>query len=318
MSSLELYVRYWGWFQLRIPTNPDPVSDLWGGNGYTYSLPGERPLDGLIRFHDPVEPRDMAPEVGVRIRQAELQSVDKRPTESIPFESIIGARVELGPDTRFVGENDLVDPMIVYPWPYRFRLSMDDAHILTRGRLPDEEGVEWIERMTREERLAFQKSIAFGGGEITAPRAMRAYWADLKEKAELVGSDARELLRTRADSLSTRLASAAAVERAALSARIWNLLRYESGVPPGQTDRLHDQFYTMASWHCPLDGALESGGWLEKLGLRPVASDPWRTELVMRLWDGDALCGFAKGDIRIRVEETNSPLRQEGEKNGSS
>jgi hypothetical protein len=84
-----LFIKFEGWFQCRLATDPDPVDELRGVSGYMKSLPGEPDLDRIIRFHDPVVRRAFAPDVGVRVSKVAVDGV----VDSA--HSLLGGKVDL-------------------------------------------------------------------------------------------------------------------------------------------------------------------------------------------------------------------------------
>ncbi len=60
-----LFVNFAGYFQTRLPTDPDPTDEPRGVSGYTFALAGEPNFDRIIRLHEPVALRKFAPEIGV-------------------------------------------------------------------------------------------------------------------------------------------------------------------------------------------------------------------------------------------------------------
>jgi len=60
-----LSIQFAGYFQVRLPTDPDPTDEKRGISGYTFALAGEPDLDRIIRLHDPIALRSHAPEIGV-------------------------------------------------------------------------------------------------------------------------------------------------------------------------------------------------------------------------------------------------------------
>lgn len=86
-------LRFAGWFQCRLATDPDPSDEPRGVSGSTFAFPGEPNLDGVIRFDSTPWPRVPGPPVGVTVRT-------RGP--------LYGAPVELLGAARFEGRNGLV------------------------------------------------------------------------------------------------------------------------------------------------------------------------------------------------------------------
>jgi hypothetical protein len=67
--SKLMEVFFEGRFMCRIATDPDPTIEARGASGYTMALPGEPPLDQIIRFQpDDVSKKLRAPAEGFGIK----------------------------------------------------------------------------------------------------------------------------------------------------------------------------------------------------------------------------------------------------------
>src|SRR5690348_9792772 len=97
-----LKIRFRGWFQCRLATDPDPTDEPRGVSGSTFAMVGEPDLDRVIHFQDPVAPRLAGPDVGVRVYSA------ARGGDDAADHALIGARVELLGSPVFEGRNGLV------------------------------------------------------------------------------------------------------------------------------------------------------------------------------------------------------------------
>jgi len=97
-----LSLRFEGWFQCRLATNPDPSDEPRGVSGTTLALAGEPDLDGLIRFQTPVALRSHSPTVGVQVVGV---MVDGMPRAGHP---LLGAAVNLLEGPRFEERNGIL------------------------------------------------------------------------------------------------------------------------------------------------------------------------------------------------------------------
>ncbi len=102
MSAATLALRFAGWMQCRLSTDPDPYDELRGVTGRTYALPGEPDLDRVIRF-TPANAvvRVLAAPPDVRVTEVR---VDGRRT---PRHPLVGATLSLGERAVFEGRNGL-------------------------------------------------------------------------------------------------------------------------------------------------------------------------------------------------------------------
>lgn len=97
-----LTLKYQGWFQCRLATDPDPSDEKRGVSGYMKSLPGEPDFDRIIRFHNPVVERSHTPKVGVTVTKVYLKN------EYIDDHFLLGAKVNLENNPKFYGFNGIV------------------------------------------------------------------------------------------------------------------------------------------------------------------------------------------------------------------
>ena len=50
METTSLWIKFEGWFQCRLATDPDPADEPRGVDGYIHAIPSERDLDRIIRL----------------------------------------------------------------------------------------------------------------------------------------------------------------------------------------------------------------------------------------------------------------------------
>ncbi|AXC14812.1 hypothetical protein ACPOL_5564 [Acidisarcina polymorpha] len=114
---------YEGWFQCRFATDPDPTDDPRGVSGPTFSVPGEPPLDQIIRLGDYVFPRfPRRQSDGVTVRSV---TIGQTPQASHP---LLNASVRLLDDPRFQQRN-----MIIAPLNPPFQTPIDPFRIQISG-----------------------------------------------------------------------------------------------------------------------------------------------------------------------------------------
>jgi hypothetical protein len=97
-----LRLRFGGWFQCRLATDPDPSDEPRGVSGSIKALPGEPDLDRIIRLQPPAFSRSHTPQVGVEVREVRLDG------ELLRHQPLAGAAVNLLGDPVFKGENGVV------------------------------------------------------------------------------------------------------------------------------------------------------------------------------------------------------------------
>lgn len=269
-----------GWFQCRLPTNPDPTDEPRGVSGFTFAVAGEPDLDRVIRLQNPPHPRSHAPEVGVAIRGVALNG------ERQAGHPLLGAGLRLAGEPKFESRNQLLtdDPSgtgLIEP----FHLVIDgDGITIERPATlfpPDplrplyEVPVLFLNRRAPVDPNGYTLDpvrIARDAG-IASPPAYR------KER----------MSRLEADLSSTVDPTA----RAALAKRISEL---EKSDP---SDMRTLSMILTQTRRFELDGPAEIRDTDGILSPAPDAAGAWPIEFWMGGWDADALCGFMSGRLTI-------------------
>ena len=125
-----LTLKYQGWFQCRLATDPDPSDEKRGVSGYMKSLPREPDFDRIIRFHNPIIQRSHTPKVGVNVTKVYLKN------EPIENHSLIGANINLENNPKFYGFNGIVADDGIEPI-VPFNLSISTQNIRLSRSLED-------------------------------------------------------------------------------------------------------------------------------------------------------------------------------------
>ena len=115
-----LRLRFGGWFQCRLATDPDPSDEPRGVSGSIKALPGEPDLDRIIRLQPPAFRRSHTQQVGVEVREVRLDG------ERLRRHPLVGAAVNLSGNPVFKGENGVVaedgkEPIV----PFVLRVSTE-------------------------------------------------------------------------------------------------------------------------------------------------------------------------------------------------
>jgi hypothetical protein len=99
-----IWVKFSGWFQCRLPTDPDPSDEPRGVSGYVRAVAGEPDLDRVIRLQ-PVgaTPRSHCPTIGVTVVR-----VFGDPRHGPDEHPLVGAAVDLLDDAKFEGRNHIL------------------------------------------------------------------------------------------------------------------------------------------------------------------------------------------------------------------
>lgn len=95
-------IKFQGWFECRLATDPDPTDELRGVSGYTRCLPGEPDFDRIIRCHNPKVNRSHTPMVGVYVTKIISKNtvLNKHP--------LIGAKFNLENEPKFNGYGGII------------------------------------------------------------------------------------------------------------------------------------------------------------------------------------------------------------------
>lgn len=293
MTASTLDLRFAGWFQVRLATDPDTTDEPRGVSGYTFALPGEPDLDRVIRFQlDGTHLREGSPLVtadsfGVRVTDVALRGV------AAPHHPLVDAPVRLPEDARFHMRNyvltdgepgtECVDPfgLAFGTNPAQPLLARDDVLYppnpsATLWEVP----VAWLKRRGGKFGPApeiFQQVTGFDD-----PVAYR--------EARLV-----ELRRLRADPDH----HANEVVRAGLDRRIEQLLAY------GPDDRRTYALTFSEHRRFDLNGPTIRA---DPRILDHVDADPrltWPMELTQAVWDADLLCGWVSGQLSVPLRDSH-------------
>jgi len=264
-----LVLRFDGWFQCRLATDPDPADEPRGVSGWTFAVGDEPDLDRVIRFQDPPFHRSHGPTVGVQVREVEVDEAQ------VDGHRLVGARVELDGQPKFEGRNGLVAEDGQEPiHPFALRISGGGVV------------VERVDRLDPLGRPISEVSPGFlrrrMGNGVESDRAAVA------EVLAATGIDDPERHRqARVDNLRDELAATTDPDR---GAAIRKRLRSVRAVMPIRVSYAFDVGEFGDAGVIRDDGA--------GLGqLDPVA--PWPLALWLGGWDADALCGFASGRLTI-------------------
>ena len=139
---------FFGRAQARFPTNPDVYNDARGTSGLAIALPGEpdfvpadsvpttidKPVGRVVRFNNPVALRSHAEDRGViAVTVTKIQgSVGMTTAEFTAGDPVIGAKVDLGPNTYLAGNRPkkAADPAPAEDWADGFEpMGLFEFHV---------------------------------------------------------------------------------------------------------------------------------------------------------------------------------------------
>ncbi|HEY7081413.1 MAG TPA: hypothetical protein VH500_17090 [Nitrososphaeraceae archaeon] len=121
-ATTPLVIKFAGWFQCRLATDPDPTDEPRGVDGYTHAVAGEPDLDRIIRLQPSsgVVQRSYCPRIGVKVISV---YVDQHRIDDHP---LIGAFVDFLDEPKFEGRNTiLTEPDTEAIFPVHIQLKED-------------------------------------------------------------------------------------------------------------------------------------------------------------------------------------------------
>jgi hypothetical protein len=267
-------LRFSGWFQCRLATDPDPYDETRGVTGYVHAYVGEPDLDRIVSFQPPAFARPLGPPLGV--------TVDRVHRDGLPVSDhpLLGARVDLLGSPKFEGRNGVVaDDGLEPVYPFELEIAKDDFR-LVRSIAPSDPAYPYPEY--------------FAGGVEGAPDEIR----------EATGiSSLVPVWRQRQASLQASVDSLPEPQQTGTRERL-AFLDDQLNAPGGGTARFflarlrYD--YLLASQVSLTDPE----GWLPEAGNN--SEGDWPVRFWLGGWDADVLCGYARGTVSI---DTASPGR---------
>ncbi|HET9872686.1 MAG TPA: hypothetical protein VFP89_08850 [Propionibacteriaceae bacterium] len=266
-------LRFSGWFQCRLATDPDPYDEPRGVSGYVHAYVGEPDLDRIIFFQPPAFARSFAPRIGV--------VVDKvlRDGQPVADHPLLGAAVDLLSSPKFEGRNGVIADDGLEPiFPFVLEITKDDFRLV---------------RSVQPENPDYPYPELFAAGVEGAPDEIR----------EATGiNNLATLWQRRRAALQAALDAADETEEAGLLERLAFLdqqLRLGGGAARFFFARMRYD-YSLATPVIVEDPQ----GWLPEAAV----SDPpaWPAQFWFGAWDADVLCGFARGTLTIDAEPSAS------------
>jgi hypothetical protein len=264
-----LRLRFGGWFQCRLATDPDPSDEPRGVSGSIKALPGEPDLDRIIRLQPPAFSRSHTRQVGVEVREVRLDG------ELLRHHPLAGAAVNLLGDPVFKGENGVVaedgkEPIV----PFIFRVASEqvaltracrDAPAFTEFPYPGLQALGIVPAPGR---------IADATGIDNFQRCLDERVARLKEDKE------KEQDPTCLENIKRRIAILTEVDGS------------------GQRTATRS-FGVTLPYLVPLagDGSVKDPD--GRLGANIDLDRPWTAEFWMGGWDPDAMCAFMQGYLSV-------------------
>lgn len=260
-------LRYRGWFQCRLATDPDPFDEPRGVSGYVHAYVDEPDLDRVIAMQPPRFTRSHGVDVGVHIDRV------VREGQSVPDHPLVGARVDLLDAPKYEGRNGVVaDDGLEPVWPFVLEVCSGDFR-LVRSVQPDNPYYPYPELLCER----FDRAPA--------------------EIAQSTGiDDLRTVWRTRVEVLRGEFAAAEEPHKSAIGERIrfldGNLAAANGGVAGFFGIRMHYTYLLAAKPH--LNDPLR---WLPEASV--PNPPPWTVRFWFGGWDADLLCGYTQGVLEV-------------------
>lgn len=281
------FINFAGFFQIRLPTDPDPTDEKRGVSGYTFALAGEPDFDRILRLHDPVAPRTHAPDVGVFVTSVALGN------ETLEDHPLNGAKVDFLDEPKFWMLNyimtlsagtEALDPFVI-------QISDDASGISIKRednldpKNPDANLYDvTLSQMERR------------GGVLGEP-------LDLGTFQEVTQCETPKDFRVkRLAALKQDLDSETdPVKRACLETRIGQI---EWPTPDAIEwgDRRTRALQFVERRDFAINGAAEISDPQGKLGVDLNSSLDWPIQFWNGVWDCDTLCGYMRGTLQIPVK----------------
>ncbi|HEY5787212.1 MAG TPA: hypothetical protein VIT65_20800 [Microlunatus sp.] len=264
-------LRFSGWFQTRLATDPDPYDEPRGVSGYVHAYAGEPDLDRIIHLQRPEFTRTFSPPIGVTLDQV-LQD-----GERLPEHPLLGAALDLLGTPVFEGRNGVIADDGLEPiYPFIIQISKGSFR-LSRSIVPSDPAYPYPEYLA--------------GGVEGAPDEIR----------DATGiTDLTAVWRRRRTQLQSALNSLDEPDRTAARERL-AFLDAQLRAQGGGTARF---FLARMRYEYELSSAVtmtDPDGWLPDIDTG--ANRPgWPCRFWLGGWDADVLCGFARGTITIDAE----------------
>jgi hypothetical protein len=275
VKTTSLWIKFAGWFQCRLATDPDPTDEPRGVDGYIHAIAGEPDLDRIIRLqpHGTVQ-RSHCPDVRVKVIAVyeDQHKIDDHP--------LIDGNVDFLDNPKFEGRNNiLAEGGKEAIFPLNIQIKKNRCKIQRNF----DDSIKFPP-FNQEDRDKFMNLQASGininpgiVGEATGIFDLANVWD--KRIADLQS----DLAKTTNE-----------IEKASIESRIE--LMSKKGIAQRFSARM---LYSMsltgnASFEDP------DGYFAEKL-IMLAPEDPWILEFWCGAWDADAQSGYIVGYVNIPV-----------------
>ena len=279
---MSLWLKFSGWFQCRLATDPDPCDEPRGISGYAHALAGEPHLDRIIRLQpEGTVPRSHCPKIGVTVTAV---TGDARRFKLHP---LLGAAVELLDSPKFEGRNHiLAEDGFEAIVPFHLRIRQGKFRL--QRNFDDSFKFPPLNETDRGKFAQLQSTglnVSPGAiGEATGIYDLTPVWA-------------QRIAQLKAD-----LARSSEIEKAAIQSRVATM-----------SNSFLARYFAARMLYSVLLGGKPAVH--DPDGFLPGAPDtspkaPWPVDLWFGAWDADAFCGYVTGylDIPFKKEGTTPGL----------
>jgi hypothetical protein len=277
-----LSLKFGGWVQCRLATDPDPYDEPRGVSGYIHAYAGEPDLDRILRFQTPPFSRKYAPPVGVTVKTVH------RDGRTVQGHRCVGALVDLLDEPKLEGRNGIVAEDTLEPiYPFRLELRSGTAFV-RRSIVPSDPDFPYPEFLSQGTGQVPPSEIFAESGVAD----LRPIWAERRRLLELDLSAATEV---EMPGIEERLAYIESnINRGGISG-------------PGALAAAMSFDYELKS---ELSGDADSrwvGALFDNARLSTAAS--WRAKFWLGGWDSEAQCFYCTGNLIVPdASDTLSPF----------
>lgn len=261
-------IKFKGWFQCRLATDPDPSDEPRGVSGYMKALPGEPDLDRIIRFHDPLVERSHTPTAGVFIEEVAHNN------HVLTDHELVGKRFNLLENPKFYGFNAIVEDDGFEPIVPVVVSIEDDQNSISRNLSDMEPKYPFAEyklnSVIGKGYTAPDGAIIFEASDIFHQTGIYNPSQFIEDRIKLLEND----LKTEKDEIE-----------------IYNL---NSRIKFLKTGSATQFFAARMHWNLRLNGKIENN--LSYLKIDDE-KETWRLNFWMGAWDPDAQNGFVSGAL---------------------
>ena len=282
METTSLWIKFEGWFQCRLATDPDPADEPRGVDGYIHAIPSEPDLDRIIRLQpsDATVQRSYCPTVGVKVVSIYLDQ------HEINNHNMVGSLVDFLDNPKFEGRNSiLAAPGEEAIFPLHLQIRNDKC--LIRRKFDDNMKFPPFNQSDRDKFRSLQSSgLNVSPGEIGKATGIFDLANVWRERIEKLQSD----LQKTTD--ETKIA--------AITARIESM--------SGSNMRNARFFPVRMVYSMSLTGGAiyeDPDGYFPGKPIGIGLEYPWTLEFWCGAWDADAQSGYIIGYLGIPISVSN-------------